>query len=97
MCQPFGVNFLQVTFRLRGRKPGLCLQLPQRISSIQAIFGRNGNRLEQNRACTIVNGDFLTTGGTMQQFTQIPAGFLHGHCFHGKILQAIGLKSKWRR
>jgi hypothetical protein len=94
MRQTFGMNFPQITFSLRGREPRLRLQLPQRIAALRAIFGRSGNRLEQNPARSVVNGDFLTLGGAMHQLAQIPAGFLHSHCFHGKILQAIWLKSK---
>ena len=37
-----------------------------------------------------MNGDFFTVGGAMHQLAQIPAGFLHGQCFHAKILQASG-------
>jgi hypothetical protein len=33
-----------------------------------------------------VNGDFFTIGGAMQQFTQIPAGFLNVHRFHAQTL-----------
>ena len=97
MHQPFSMNFPQMTFRLRGCEPRLRLQLPQGIATFHAILGRSGNWLEQNRASSVVNGDFLTVGGAMHQLAQIPAGFLNGHCFHARILLAIRLKGKWRR
>ncbi len=43
---------------------------------------------------SVVNGNFLTLGGAMHQPAQIPADFLHGHCFHPSILLAIRLKGK---
>jgi hypothetical protein len=45
----------------------------------------SGNRLEQNRASSIVKGDFLTVGGALYQLAQIPAGLLHGHCFQKSV------------
>ena len=68
MRQTFGMNFAEIIFSLNRREPRLRLQLPQSFASFQAIFGRSGNRLKQNRASSVMNGDFLTASGAMHQF-----------------------------
>jgi hypothetical protein len=73
------------------------LQLAQGFASFEVFADRSGNRLKQNRASSVVNGDFLAADGAMHQLAQIPDGFLHGQCFHARILLAIRLKGKWRR
>ena len=87
MRQTFGMNLPKITFRLGGREPRLRLQLPQGFAAFRMIFGRSGNRLEQNRAGSVVNGDFLTLDGAAHQPAQILAGFLHGHCFHAPTIR----------
>ncbi len=77
-----GMNFPQITFRLGGCEPRLRLQLPQSFTSGKPILRHAGNRLEQDRATCVVNGDLFTFSGGMHQLAQIPAGFLHGQYFH---------------
>jgi len=91
------MNFPQIGFSLAGRELRLRLQLSQGFATCEPILWRAGNRLEQNRATSVVNGDLLAFDGGMHQFAQVPAGFLHGQSFHAKILLAIRLKGKRRR
>jgi hypothetical protein len=81
--QTFGVDFSQVTLSQTGCKPRLGLQLPQRLASAGLILGGFGNRLEQDRAATVIDGDFLTFSSAMNQLAQVAAGFLHSQSFHG--------------
>jgi hypothetical protein len=84
--QTFDMDFPQVTLSQAGRKSRLGLQLPQRFTSIEVICGRIENRLEQNRASAVVDGDFFAFNSPMNQFAQVAAGFLHSQSFHGDNL-----------